>query len=82
MLAALNSIESGYETYAIIERGKTYNGIDKLEYFHNAGFDTTKNTSAGFTAEEFNAMVAKVKELHEVEGQEYFYFYVRTARRL
>ena len=29
VLAALDSIGSGYETYAIIERGKTYNGIEK-----------------------------------------------------
>ncbi|MBQ8447542.1 MAG: hypothetical protein IJX27_01260, partial [Clostridia bacterium] len=63
-------------------RGKTYHCIDKLEYFHNAVFDTTKNTSAGFTAEEFNAMVAKVKELHEVEGQEYFCFYVQDGTAL
>jgi len=80
VLAALESIESGYETYAIIERGKTYNGIDKLEYFHNAGFDATNNLSAGFTADEFNAMVEKVKEL---SGENvYFYFYVQDGTAL
>ena len=80
VLAALESISSGYETYAIIERGKTYNGIDKLEHFHNAGFDAANNLSTGFTAEEFDAMTAKVKEL---KGENvYFYFYVQDGTAL
>ena len=80
VLAALESIESGYETYAIIERGKTYNGIDKLDYFHNAGFDASNNMSAGFTAEEFSSMVEKVKEL---SGENvFFFFYVQDGTAL
>ena len=59
VLAALDAIGNGYETYAIIERGKTYNGIDSLEYFHNAGFDPSNNQSTGFTEQEFNSMVER-----------------------
>ncbi len=70
VLAALDSIESGYETYAIIERGKTYSGIESLEYFHNVGFDPANNLSNGFTATEFNSMVEKVKEL---KGENVFF---------
>ena len=59
VLAALDSISSGYETYAVIERGKTYNGIEKIDNFHNAGFDPESNESNGFTSTEFHAMVDK-----------------------
>ncbi len=80
VLAALDCIENGYETYAIIERGKTYNGIEQLEYFHNAGFDPANNLSTGFTDTEFNAMVEKVKEL---KGENVFFnFYVQDGTAL
>ena len=80
VLAALESISNGYQTYAIIERGKTYSGIDSLEYFHNAGFDPKSNLSNGFTEDEFNSMVAKVSEL---KGEDvYFNFYVQDGTAL
>ena len=80
VLAALDAIGNGYETYAIIERGKTYNGIDSLEYFHNAGFDPSNNQSTGFTEQEFNSMVEKVKEL---KGEDvYFNIYVQDGTAL
>lgn len=82
VLAALDSIASGYETYAIIERGKTYNGIDKLEYFNNAGFDPENNLSTGFTSAEFDAMVEKVKELRAAEENSFFYFYAQDGTAL
>ena len=82
VLAALDSIDSGYETYAIIERGKTYSGIDSLEYFHNVGFDPANNLSTGFTSAEFNAMVAKVKELRESDENAFFNFYVQDGTAL
>ena len=82
VLAALDSIDSGYETYAIIERGKTYNGIDKIESFHNAGFDPESNESNGFTYTEFNAMVDKVKELREAEENSFFYIYAQDGTAL
>ncbi len=82
VLAALDSISSGYETYAIIERGKTYNGIDKIDNFHNAGFDPESNESNGFTSEEFSAMVDKIKELREAEENSFFYIYAQDGTAL
>lgn len=82
VLASLDAIASGHETYAIIERGKTYNGIESLEYFHNAGFDPANNLSLGFTATEFEAMTTKVKELKEADPTAYFHFYVQDGTAL
>lgn len=82
VLAALDSIGNGYETYAIIERGKTYNGIEKLENFNNAGFDPANNLSTGFTSTEFGAMVEKVKELRAAEENSFFYFYAQDGTAL
>lgn len=80
VLSALECIENGYETYAIIERGKTYSGIDKLEHFHNAGFDAANNQSTGFTNTEFETMVAKIKEL---KGENVFFnIYVQDGTAL
>ena len=82
VLGALDSIDSGYPTYAIIERGKTYNGIDSVDNFHNVGFDPANNLSNGFTSAEFEAMVAKVKELNEAAEDAYFVFYVQDGTAL
>ncbi len=82
VLAALDSIASGYETYAIIERGKTYSGIEKIENFHNAGFDPANNLSNGFTGEEFNTMVEKIKELRAAEENSFFYIYAQDGTAL
>lgn len=82
VLSALDAISSGNETYAIIERGKTYSGIEKLEKFHNVGFDPANNLSTGFTAEEMNAMVAKVKELNESAENAFFNFYTQDGTAL
>ena len=53
VLSALEAIQNGYPTYVIIERGKTYSGIDSLENFINVGFDPNNNLSQGFTVKEF-----------------------------
>ena len=82
VLAALDAIGSGYETYAIIERGKTYNGIEKIDNFHNVGFDPESNESNGFTYTEFNAMVDKLKELREAEENSFFYIYAQDGTAL
>lgn len=82
VLAALDCIDNGYPTYAIIERGKTYSGIDSLENFHNVGFDPANNLSNGFTSAEFDAMVAKVKELNEASEDAFFNFYVQDGTAL
>lgn len=82
VLAALDSIAGGYETYAIIERGKTYSGIEKIENFHNAGFDPANNLSNGFTGTEFNAMVEKIRELRAAEENSFFYIYAQDGTAL
>ena len=82
VLASLDAIANGHETYAIIERGKTYNGIDSLEYFHNAGFDPASNLSNGFTATEWDAMVNKIKELNVEDKDVFFNIYVQDGTAL
>lgn len=82
VLAAIECISSGYETYAIVERGKTYSGIDKLEYFHNAGFDTGSNASSGLAQDKMDAMVSKVKELNEQNENAFFIFYAQDGTAL
>ncbi|MCH5162267.1 MAG: hypothetical protein J1G38_02115 [Clostridiales bacterium] len=75
VLAALDCINNGNETYAFIERGKTYNGIDNVSGFNNIGFDKSNNASTGFTNANFDAVVKKIKDLN-VNGNEKFNFYV------
>ena len=75
VLAALDCINNGNETYAFIERGKTYNGIDNVTGFNNIGFDKANNASKGFTNANFNTVVDKIKELN-VHGNEKFNIYV------
>ena len=82
VLAALESISNGYETYAIIERGKTYSGIESIEYFNNAGFDVGSNKSNGFTEAEFVSMINKVKELKNENENSFFYFYAQDGTAL
>lgn len=82
VLAAIDSIDSGFPTYAIIERGKTYSGIESLENFHNAGFDPANNLSKGFTSTEFNAMVDKIKEISAADETAYFNIYVQDGTAL
>ncbi len=80
VLGALDSIVSENETYAMIERGNTYSGIDMdLNIkFNNVEFDKDSNQSNGFTQAEFNKIVNKIKELNQT-GKEKFNIYVRDA---
>ena len=78
VLSALECMISGNETYAFIERGKTYNGIAETEKFHNIGFDVSSNSSTGFNNEYFNTVVNQIKELN-VYGNEKFNIYVCDA---
>ncbi len=75
VLAALDCLESGFETYAYIERGKTYNGIDEIEKFHNIGFNATNNSSTGFNNVQFDTVVNQIKKLN-VYGNEKFNIYL------
>lgn len=78
VLSAVDCIGSGNATYAVIERGKTYCGIEEVDNFDNLGFDVTVNNSAGLSSKQFNDSVAKVKELN-VFGNEKFKFYISDA---
>ena len=82
VLSALEAIQNGYPTYVIIERGKTYSGIDSLENFINVGFDPNNNLSQGFTVKEFEDMVAQVKALREAEEDIFINFYVQDGTAL
>lgn len=75
VLAALECMQSGFETYAFIERGKTYSGIDEIEKFHNIGFNTSNNASTWFNNTQFNLVVEQIKELN-IYGNEKFNIYV------
>ncbi len=81
VLSALDSIRNGNETYAFIERGKTYNGIDQINNWHNIGFNTNSNNSSGFTVENYNLVKSTIQELN-VYGNEHFSIYVQDGTAL
>ena len=81
VLSALDSIYNEYPTYALIERGKTYNGIDKIDNFYNVGFNVSSNNSSGLSNDQFNAMVKQIEELN-VYGNEKFNIYVQDGTAL
>ncbi len=80
VLAALDAIQNGRETYVLIERGKTYNGIDSIENFHNAGFDPSVNLANGFTQKELDAMTETLKGLKG--DNTFFEFYAQDGTAL
>ncbi len=82
VLSALDCIENGYETYVIIERGKTYNGIESVKTFHNAGFDPANNQSTGFNDLEFQKMTECVKSLKSTRDNVFFSFYAQDGTAL
>ena len=47
MIGALSALENGQETHAYIERGRLYNGIEKLDNFYNIGSWQVKNKNGG-----------------------------------
>ncbi|MGN0765510.1 MAG: hypothetical protein ACI4MO_03420 [Christensenellales bacterium] len=75
VLAALESMANGFPTYAYIERGKTYYGIEQIDNFNNIGFDANNNSSSGFGQAQMDLVVNKIKELN-VFGNEKFNIYV------
>ena len=79
VLAAVLSINSKNETYAIIQRGRTYSGIEKIENFHNMGFNPEINSTAKFSQEHISLIVAKIKELCAENPGAYFNIFVQDA---
>ena len=75
VVAALDSLSNGEETYAWIERGKTYAGIESVDEITNIGFDITKNNASGVTAEAFEKIETKVNELKASNPEAHFNLY-------
>ena len=81
VLSALDSVRNGNETYAFIERGKTYNGINQIKNWHNIGFNTNSNSSSGFTVDDYNLVKSTIQDLN-VYGNEHFSIYVQDGTAL
>lgn len=64
----------GKPTFVMIERGKTFKGIDKIDEFENLGFDTNSNLSNGFSEDQFNIVLNKVKELNKTKKETFNIF--------
>ncbi len=79
-LAAMDSILDGGQTYAYIERGKTYSGIDLLknEGFTNLGFATSGSNAQNndLTPAKIQEICDLVKRLKAEDKKATFNFYV------
>lgn len=76
-LASMDSIIDGGETYAYIQRGKTFSGIGELKNdgFINFGFDTNKQEN-NLTPDKVQDFVALVKRLKADNKKAKFTIYV------
>lgn len=75
VIASLESISNGNETYAWIERGKTYSGIDSLENFNNIGFDKTKIENTGLTSDTVASIASSIEQIKARDGQAFINLY-------
>ena len=81
MLAALEAILNGNETYVYIGRGRLYNGIENTLNFHNLGFDVNKTRSLE-TEELFLLSCSKIKEIKSHNENAFFNFYIDESRAM
>ena len=81
MTASLISVTNGYETYVYTDRGRSFNGIELVDNFHNMGFDVSKTQSVD-DEKSFNAAVNTVKQIKAKDKDAYFYFYTGESRGL
>ena len=79
--AAIEAIKNGYETYVMTAMGEVLFGIDKLERFHNIGFDSSIN-KGNFTEDDFNLVIQKVEELNKTTKRAFFNFYCQDGTAL
>lgn len=63
VIASLECIQNGNDTYAYIERGKTYSGIAQVEQFENLGFNASANAQTGITAEMTTNVVSAIEQI-------------------
>ena len=75
VIASLESIQNGYETYAWIERGKTYSGIELVDKFNNIGFDATKNGTTGLTSNNVATILGAVEQIFDRDENAFVNFY-------
>lgn len=81
VLSSLEAFENEYETYAWVERGKTYAGIEKVNNFHNIGFNPTENLSNGVSTDTMNKVVSTIKGLNK-NKDEHFHIYTTDYKVL
>ena len=74
VMSALESLTNKGKTYALIERGKTYSGIEDTSFI-NLGFDPTVNNSSGVTAANFATLINKVGELYKQYPNAHYNFF-------
>ncbi len=74
-LAAMDSILDGGNTYAFIQRGKTYAGIESVSNFDNLGFQTSNQNNAT-SLEAIQNMISLVKRLKSSDSKATFNIYV------
>lgn len=82
VMAAMLSIKNNHETWAAIQRGKTYSGIDNIDNFFNAGFSPDININENFTQQHFDAVADKMRELNQNTENSFFNIYVQDATAL
>lgn len=82
VISAMLSIKSGCETYALIQRGKTYSGIEEISGFYNAGFLPKENISGNFHQEHMDKISQKIAQLHAANPQAFFNIFVQDATAL
>lgn len=75
MVASLYSIKDGNDTYAYVQRGKTFAGIDMVNTFHNSGFKTDKNNNQ-FTQAEVAKMAEVIQQIATKKTSSKFTIYV------
>ncbi len=81
MIGALVAIGNGYETHAYIERGRLYNGINKLDRFYNIGFDIDKTKSID-KEPPFVLTAERIKEIRAKDPNSFFNLYTNESRAL
>ncbi|MBE6135982.1 MAG: hypothetical protein E7181_01785 [Erysipelotrichaceae bacterium] len=74
VMSALDSLANNGRTYAFIERGKTYSGIEETSFI-NIGFDPTVNNASGVTNANFVTITNYVKEIYKDMPNAHYNFY-------
>ena len=74
VMSALESLTNKGKTYALIERGKTYSGIESTSFI-NLGFDPTVNNSSGVTNANFATLKSEVSKIYQEYPNAHYNFF-------